>query len=211
MYSLIRLENGFWLPKDDRRINPVDYYQQDKIDICLGLCDKSGLAIDIGAHIGLWSKQLSAHFDKVVAFEPIKAHRDCFILNAPDAELLPYALGRESGRVNMNWRQAKSEVTSVATSNKPVKGVFHSSVMETLDSFGLAPSFIKIDCEGYEPHVILGGIETIKRYKPDIFVEQKSVGANRYGLKEREALVLLEKMGYRLIAEIRGDFFMRAE
>jgi|3_EtaG_2_1085321.scaffolds.fasta_scaffold19875_3 FkbM family methyltransferase len=44
---------------------------------------------------------------------------------------------------------------------------------KTIDSLSLDNvSFIKIDVEGYAPHVFEGGIETIKKYKPVIFTDQ---------------------------------------
>ena len=44
--------------------------------------------------------------------------------------------------------------------------------MITIDSLQLTKcDFIKIDVEGYEEHVINGGINTIKKYKPIIVLE----------------------------------------
>ena len=40
-----------------------------------------------------------------------------------------------------------------------------------LDSQSLQPLFIKIDVQGYESHVIRGGMDTIKRHEPILMVE----------------------------------------
>jgi FkbM family methyltransferase len=45
-------------------------------------------------------------------------------------------------------------------------------VAETLDSFGLAPRFIKIDVEGGEFAVLSGAIETLTRYRPVLMIER---------------------------------------
>lgn len=43
--------------------------------------------------------------------------------------------------------------------------------LKTLDSLNLAPSFIKIDVEGMEDKVLLGGVNTISKHKPVIIIE----------------------------------------
>lgn len=40
-----------------------------------------------------------------------------------------------------------------------------------LDGFGLAPGFVKIDVQGFEPEVVAGGMETIARHLPVLLVE----------------------------------------
>ncbi|WP_019961111.1 FkbM family methyltransferase [Woodsholea maritima] len=43
--------------------------------------------------------------------------------------------------------------------------------IRTLDSFNLAPSFIKIDVQGFEAQALLGGEATLKTHKPYILLE----------------------------------------
>lgn len=43
-----------------------------------------------------------------------------------------------------------------------------------LDYFKLKPFFLKIDVEGYENKVLSGGLQTIKKYKPIIYVENQT-------------------------------------
>ena len=54
----------------------------------------------------------------------------------------------------------------------------------------------------------MGGVKTIKKFKPVIIVEQKPGHAQRYGLGEKEAVSYLKGLGYRLIKEISGDFIL---
>jgi FkbM family methyltransferase len=48
--------------------------------------------------------------------------------------------------------------------------------VRTLDSFGLAPTFIKIDVQGMEDAVIAGGTETIRKHRPVILLERDEKG-----------------------------------
>jgi FkbM family methyltransferase len=45
-------------------------------------------------------------------------------------------------------------------------------VIHRLDDYLLDPLFIKIDVQGYEWHVLRGGIETIERHEPVLMVEE---------------------------------------
>lgn len=44
--------------------------------------------------------------------------------------------------------------------------------VRTLDSFGLAPTFIKIDVEGGEFDVLSGAVETLKLWRPTLMIER---------------------------------------
>jgi FkbM family methyltransferase len=46
-----------------------------------------------------------------------------------------------------------------------------SCTIATLDSFALAPAFIKIDVQGHEAKVIEGGAATLARHQPVVFME----------------------------------------
>ncbi|MFE0756874.1 FkbM family methyltransferase [Inquilinus sp. NPDC058860] len=61
----------------------------------------------------------------------------------------------------------------------------------TLDSFGLAPFFIKIDVQGHEYDVIAGGLATIASSKPIIFAESQVLDVEK-------VLELLSEWGYRV-------------
>ena len=60
--------------------------------------------------------------------------------------------------------------------------------ISTLDAEGLAPSFIKLDVQGWESNVIQGGIETLRKYRPVLLVES-------FGSDPRTAR-LTECLGY---------------
>jgi FkbM family methyltransferase len=203
---------GFWLPDSETHLVPFlengpmfaggPTYQAHKWQKALTLFEGRRHFVDVGAHCGLWSRPLASLFAKVTAFEPLAAHRDCFVKNValPHVTLEPYALGDMEDWVTMRSVPDSTGDSSIGP------GEYEVLVM-TLDGFGLRDiDFIKIDCEGYEAFVIRGGEETIRRDKPCIIVEQKKQHANKYGEEPLAAVKLLESWGAKVAFEIAGDY-----
>lgn len=209
-------------PKGALTINGRPSYQGKKQLRCMDFVpmDRRRVAIDVGGHIGLWSYNLAHWFAKVEAFEPVEAHRACFLKNLFESEsmpvdkvaitgfttekitLHPFALGDHEGTVSIH-------TSSTSSGDSWVKGK-GSIPMKTIDSFAFDEvDFIKIDCEGYEEFVLRGGTETIDRYGPVICVEQKrDMASTRFGLQPLGAVKLLIGMGYKVVAEISGDYIL---
>jgi FkbM family methyltransferase len=149
----------------------------------------------------------------------------CFALNVPAAiadmrnagdmkngryTLHRFALGALEGFVQMS-------VDPADTGGTHIKAVVDDGNIEmrTLDSYELPQlDFLKIDCEGYEHHVVAGGRETIARCKPVVIVEQKphKLAAN-YGVKGKPAVdfILGLNLGYVLRREMGGDFILSVD
>lgn len=169
-------------------------------------------AIDVGAHVGLWSFQMAHDFTDVEAFEPMPAHRECWERNLRHetrwhAALHPYALGAEPATVHIRTRTANS---SGDTGVEP-DGTGVEVEQRTLDSFGFTEvDLIKIDCEGYELFVCQGARETLLRCKPVVIVEQKpeTGGPERYGIGETDAVTYLESLGAVKREGIQGDYIL---
>ena len=55
------------------------------------------VAVDCGAHVGLWSRDLSVFFDKLYCFEPVKEFFECLKSNilSKNVEFYNSALGKE--------------------------------------------------------------------------------------------------------------------
>lgn len=192
-----------WMSKSGEMVDGKGTYQIKKLRKALEYCTNFRTAADVGAHVGMWSMQLMNYFENVLAFEPVKAHRDCFAknINLDDVELFPYALGEKERRVSIN-------TASTSSGDSWVSGA-GDIPMHPLDALGITDlDFMKIDCEGYEKFVLLGGEETIKRCRPCIIVEQKPNHAQRYGLGEQDAVPYLQSLGAVLRAEMSGDFIL---
>jgi len=201
--------HGIWLPDHEKHL--LTYatkrgwtYQKHKLTAAVKMCKKRKLAIDIGGHCGLWSMHLVKLFDQVVAFEPVKDHRDCYVKNVSGNYVLhPYGLGDRERKARIHTTQGSSGDSYVEDGD--------SVEVKTLDSFVLEPSFIKIDTEGFEYYICLGGEKTIRENKPVMVVEQKPDKGGTFGLGDTDAVSLLETWGYKVIEQLSGDYILKCD
>ena len=196
-----------WMNRNGELVDGKGTYQIKKWRACIPHIRQWRTAVDVGCHVGLWAMQMAKRFENVVAFEPVAAFRDCFAKNAwmRGVKCFPYALGAVPGRVRMAYDPADSGGTHVDASAES-----GNVEMRTLDSFDFQNiDFIKIDCEGFEHHVLHGAVETLKRCKPCVIVEQKphKLGPN-FGITGTPAVTLLTSLGAKIRTEISGDYIM---
>lgn len=196
-----------WLPDDET--DPVmlgsgPKYQSNKLEAALPYVKGDRLAVDVGAHCGLWSVQLGQYFSHVECFEPLPRHIECWHRNADwkkTIALHEVALGEMPGACSINVVMGFSGRSHVAGAGEiPVK---------TLDEYGYEDlDLLKIDVEGYEYFVLRGGEETLLRCKPVVIVEQKTNNGDRYGVSDTMAVQYLQTIGAKIKKEITGDYIM---
>lgn len=69
----------------------------------------------------------------------------------------------------------------------------------TLDALNLAPDIIKIDVEGVEYDIVVGGIKTLLQYRPVLLVEVHPKQLPRYGHRTEHLYHLIVALGYKII------------
>lgn len=222
----MRKHEGWWLPdyEEDMLRNAViteptfkgrKTYQLYAVMSSLNYVRNFRHAVDVGAHVGLWSHVLSHLFDKVSAFEPVPYHAECFDANIPatlypNVSLARCALGDfHLNDVAMALKAPWSLKARVQTKHDDQLPSVKVDVWK-LDEFKLKDvDFIKLDCEGYEYFAVKGGEETIRRCKPFVVVEQKPLNTVRYGEGDTAAVELLTSWGAETVWAHGGDYFMR--
>lgn len=178
---------------------------------------RGGVVLDIGSNVGAFSLKLAKNcLDhgvsdvRIVGFEPntlvsqrlhnnlsLNAELQCFI------SINNLAVGATCGTVPMVFEAANTGHGRVSSAGEESQ---FSVLMTTIDSFiengnFQRLDFIKIDVEGYEPFVIDGGVKSVERFKPDIYIE---ITPNWFEARGRSALKLFEVLrsfGYRLFFE----------
>lgn len=205
-----------WMKRNGELVDGRGTYQIRKFRAAMQWVKRTRVAVDVGAHVGLWSMQLFKRFAITHAFEPVVSFRECFLRNtaptfanareqlANRIDLYRFALGAAAGKVLIDYRPEDSGGTHVA------KNGTIEAEMRTLDSFGFMDvDFIKLDCEGYELEVLKGGRETLERFHPCVIVEQKphKLGPN-FGITGTPAVDYLRQMGAVLRREMGGDYIL---
>jgi FkbM family methyltransferase len=162
--------------------------------------------LDIGANVGLWSRDLTEAFAHVISFEPVSDFRDCLVKNVPasNLEVRGCALGEEDTFINMIITVENTGHSHVDTST-----MGHGTTpMYRLDSLELPKiDYIKIDCEGYENTILRGARQTIMRDRPVMVVEHKrhkDVGHDDVD----QALDTLIGWGAHIITNVRNDYIL---
>ena len=194
----------------DKRKNPtVDgrgSYQKRKRDRALSYAAGRRVAVDVGAHVGLWSMDLVKRFERVIAFEPVRAHRACFERNVPDRDrvkLYACALGREAGTAGLSNDPLSSGDTHLQGAGETPVCAFDDLLPE-IDRV----DFVKLDCEGYELFALHGMRRMLERCRPAVIVEQKPGKAQKYGVLETAAVDVLTAMGAELRVAMSGDYIL---
>lgn len=188
--------------RKEKAATGVAGYQSRKRDRAIAVCQNRVHALDIGAHVGLWSKPLSRDFGHVTAFEPVPELCACWRENlrqATNVRLHQVAIGRTAGYVDVVRPEDNSGNGFAVPGTK--------FPMRRLDDIDLGPiDFIKIDVEGGELAVIEGGEDTIRRYRPVLMVEQKPGHGARFGVGDTAAVDLLQRWGALVAFAQAGDF-----
>ena len=156
--------------------------------------EKSKIIVDVGASDRLYYKSIR-HLgikNKLYAFEPLKENiRYLKKISRKDKKFkyARLALGNRSSNLSIytphyegkyinnfssfskNECKKNFKINNFNINLKNLKFKKSSIKQKTLDSYKFKTALIKIDVEGYEKNVLLGAMNTIKRFKPIIYVE----------------------------------------
>ena len=186
-------DKKIWIPDEDYWDSwGADYEKNEFDDIMNHHITKWDVALDVGAHVGIWSMRLAEKFKRVYSFEPVPKHIECWKQNISNftnehiewknfCTLNTVALGDENGTATIQVpKTTNSGMASLVQLDKtPTPGWenfdnFPRMKIEirTLDSYEFDQvDFIKIDVEWFELNVLQGAENTIRKHKPIMYVE----------------------------------------
>ena len=203
----MKLAGDYWVPDvEELQLDALTAggWQLERLEKALKYVKEWRIAIDVGAHVGSWTRVLAERFKEVWAFEPAPDTFACLRKNvtAPNVELSQLALGDSCKRIGM---LDDERFGSRNTGGRHLSGDGDVGMI-TLDQLNIFPvDFIKLDVEGFEPMVIEGARETLTRWKPVIIVEDKARMARRYGYAPGLARQMLEMLGATEVNHIGDD------
>ena len=182
------------------KINNEVTYQRLQREYALRQVKHFHTAIDIGGNIGFWSRDFCDKFDNVIIFEPDASNIECLEANLSNKEnytLHKVGLG--------STEEIKTFYKSLTTSGGHSffrDEVFEKEVEENhlqikrLDDYEIQDvGLIKIDTQGSEYDILLGGRETLLNNDCvlNIEIEHKNEAQRKKG---KEIISLLNSLGY---------------
>lgn len=170
------------------------------------------VVIDVGAHAGQFAKLFAKMAPRGVvhAFEPSPYARSVLTLalrfsGAAAVRVHPVGLSDSPGELALHTPIKKRGGMGFGLAHLGGSGegeVGHRVSLTTLDLFAEAErlerlDFIKADIEGWEAHMLRGGMATVRRFRPAIFLEVDDALLARAGAAPSEIWSLLAPLGYR--------------
>jgi len=196
---------GWWLPDTDTDFDRwiLDgEYQKIQGHAILEFVNKDGNAIDIGAHVGFWLRDMCKQFKHVYAFEPIEEVRQCLAKNVSAENYSTYSvgLGAKNENLKVNYNPAETGNTHASKDGN------QTITIRKLDDMNLPKiDYIKVDTEGFEIEVLKGGEKLIKEYKPFVHVEVKGKVLVKQGLSSDDVDEYLKSIDYKEVFRISSE------
>jgi len=206
--------NGWWLPTKDSYFqkfvedNPTrkrNGFCRQNLEHAFRYVKNWRTAIDIGAHIGFWARDMREHFAHVHCFEPAEDVWACLVKNMAEYDnvtLHHLAVGETPGHCTV----CDDPTRPGNTGSRFVNPAGTESAIVSIDTMAFTEvDFMKIDVEGFEPMVLRGARKTIARCKPVIIMETDKQFSNRYAWDHHAGTRMLFGMGYKEVAHMRPD------
>tara|TARA_B110000444_G_scaffold260099_1_gene305919 strand:+ start:1481 stop:2125 length:645 start_codon:yes stop_codon:yes gene_type:complete len=193
---------SFYIPTGDTFLTTKPSYKAEEFEMAKPFFKNNSVAIDIGAHVGFWTHRLAPEFDRVIAIEPVEDYILCLQENTKEwehkIEIHGLGIGSKNERV-LDIDRVKTNSTLTTTADYTCD---EQSTEYKLDKFvedmlddpvegSYSIDFIKIVVEGFEIDILEGGINTIQKYKPTLFIEDKEMEAE-------DIAEFMDDIGYKL-------------
>lgn len=174
--------------------------------------NEGDVVLDIGANIGFFSVVLSkivGDGGKVHSFEPVLENFKLLEFNCSKLSnivLHYYALGNQIGNVTLSSERGNMGNSYITNES------FGDIKLMKLDDLAIEPNFIKLDVQGFEYDVLLGGLETIKSNRPVMIIELEDSNESiptSFRKSKENSLQLLKELNYNVynvISEYPVDY-----
>ena len=157
-------------------------FEPEMVRLFRTLINPSDVVFDVGANIGCTTLLFSELARTVYAFEPSATTFALLQQNVARAErrnvvALNFALGAEAGETTLTFAPSNRAGGFVSDRTQASAGHTKEKIsVRRLDDVMASASvghvdFIKIDVEGFEPHVLHGARQTLERHRPTVVLE----------------------------------------
>ena len=162
-----------WLGKYEN--NTFENYQLEEYNKAVSYVKNKGIAIDVGANLGMMSYRMCREFEHVHSIEPLFAEYIKPNVRADNITIHEVAVGETEKTVSMRVGQYHSGGSNIVEWTSDITQTYNRNIKcVTIDSLNIKDvDFIKIDVEHYEWFALQGANDTIEEFHPIIMMEVK--------------------------------------
>jgi FkbM family methyltransferase len=186
----------WWVSQDAKAfLGPLNDWKNDR-DKFLHYVKNKNTVVQAGGNCGLYARFYGNYFNTVYSFEPNPDNFSCLRLNCSDTKYHLYnvALGEKFGKAELYFPKKKFKNAGAWKIQLNDSGYVD---VITIDSLNLdSCDLMHLDVEEFEPYVLRGALETIKKFNPVIILE------NGHG----HEVVL--PLGYKIVEKLTSDWVL---
>ena len=180
-----------------------DVFEAKYTNVLIDLIPQGTMVIDVGANIGYFTLKFAHRIGKtgkVIAIEPEQQNYTELRSTIQRAKLTDQVITCQAaaaevigeGYVKIDPHHPANH--RLAEAGSPVQVTTIDQLVH--DNENQVVSLIKIDVQGAEKKVLLGAVETLKRYHPMIFSEIDDNGLQAFQSSARDLLEFVVNLGY---------------
>ncbi len=216
-----KLVAGWYLPLEEKHFesyllnstnqNGVGEYQKEQRVKSFSYLSHTNIAIDIGACVGFWTKDLCENFKNVICFEPAPENAECLELNLKKySNYRLYKVGLSNSTGTKKLMLSQEGIGSNSFSEyKMDPNNFIDIPTKKLDDFKFRNlSYIKMDVQFHELEVLEGSKKTLKNNSPVLCIE--CARRNEDELNYVKKIVsLLNELNYKIVGGLGKELFFK--
>ena len=201
-----------WIIPDREASGIVDIlreWENKHLDV-LSLVPNKGLAVQAGGYVGVFPKNLSYFFNKVLTFEPVEENWNCLIKNIQEKNIVKInaGLGNCTGKAKIK-KIIPNNCGAIQLESENDGDI---SIVCLDDYISEQVDLLWLDIEGYEVKALQGAKNTIKKYTPVIVLENNGLIPEFPGSLDGSIELrnwMKEVFGYSFVKRImRDDIFI---
>lgn len=207
---------GLWYPDGDEitkymvaRLQTEPFYRADRLADALKHIRNFRGAVDCGAWVGAWSRELSKHFERVVAIDIHPDNARCIAKNCSgNVSVVNCALGKASGTAAVQRSTYAGTIESWVVPDGDGPVVVPMKRLDDVREVQELPAvdYLKVHVNGAELLVLQGAEQTIRRHRPVMTIVIKPALTRDFGNTPAEVYSLMESFGYVVASALKPYF-----
>lgn len=184
-------------------------YRLDRLQMAMKHVDDMDMAVEVGAHIGTWTRELCRDFAHVLAIEP---HAPSFEALKKNVEPYAESFGVEFVRCAVSDHRGRGSMTEDRKGAIAAKLIVGDDVdVDTLDNLCTMHGFreyigyLKIHCNGFELEALRGAEKILNWHVNVVHVVMKTTVTTDVQAINEELL----RHDYEIVATMKPDFIYK--